>query len=121
MIAIILPISIYSRNNQTIFQGKVGTEEHEEARRKWREETWPLILKTAGEKEAAILFVDEASFAWWGSLARTWAPVGKQPVVRTKGRRKGLKIFGAIEFQSGKFVNRVVEKHEKRRDAFEIF
>ena len=84
---------------------KIGTKEHEEARRKWKEETWPLILKTAKEKDAAIVFVDEVSFAWWGSLARTWAPMGKQPVVKTTGRRKGLKIFGAIEFQSGKFVN----------------
>ncbi len=47
------------------------------------------------------LFGDEVSFAMWGSLARTWAPRGKQPVVKTKGCRKGLKMFGAIEFKSG--------------------
>ena len=40
----------------------------------------------------------------WGSLARTWAPIGKQPVLKTTGRRKGLKMFGAIEFHSGKFI-----------------
>jgi len=47
--------------------------------------------------------VDEVSFARWGSLARTWAPTGEQPVVKTTGIRKGLKIFGAIDFHRGQF------------------
>jgi len=28
---------------------------------------------------------------------------GKQPTVKTTGKRKGLKIFGAIEFKTGAF------------------
>ena len=39
----------------------------------------------------------------WGSLGRTWAPIGKQPEVKTTGIRKGLKMFGAIEFHGGGF------------------
>ena len=39
----------------------------------------------------------------WGSLAYTWAPKGQQPVVKTKGIRKGLKMFGAIEVKGGGF------------------
>jgi len=39
----------------------------------------------------------------WGSLGRTWAPIGEQPVVKTKGIRKGLKIFGAIDLMKGNF------------------
>ena len=50
-----------------------------------------------------ILFTDEVSFALWGSLGRTWAPRGQQPQVKTTGKRKGLKLFGAIEFHSGAF------------------
>ena len=46
------------------------------------------------------------SFALWGSLSRTWAPRGQQPVVKTTGRRKGMKLFGAIEFGSGAFYYR---------------
>jgi transposase len=53
-----------------------------------------------------ILFADEVSFALWGSLSRTWAPRGQQPVVKTSGRRKGMKLFGAIEFGSGAFYYR---------------
>lgn len=65
--------------------------------------TWPQILKDAKKNKAVILFGDEVSFAMWGSLARTWAPIGKQPVVKTFVLRKGLKMYGAIEFNGGGF------------------
>ena len=42
----------------------------------------------------------------WGSLARTWAPIGHQPVVKTRGIRKGLKMFGTIELVGGSFQYR---------------
>jgi transposase len=83
---------------------KVGTAEFEESRRKWAEVTWPSILRKAKASGASILFIDEASFAMWGSLARTWGLVGKQPTVKTKGVRRGLKMFGAIDFRTGRFV-----------------
>lgn len=79
---------------------------YKQARREWVEETWPAILKEAQERGAVILFADEVSFALWGSLSRTWAPRGQQPVVKTRGRRKGMKLFGAIEFGSGAFYYR---------------
>jgi transposase len=83
---------------------KVGTEQYEASRREWAEVTWPSILRKAKASGAAILFIDEASFAMWGSLARTWGLVGKQPAVKTKGIRRGLKMFGAIDFRTGNFV-----------------
>ena len=69
----------------------------------WEDKIWPEILKKAKETNAVILFTDEVSFAQRGSLARTWAPRGKQPVVKTCGKRKGLKMFGTIEFKNGGF------------------
>jgi transposase len=79
---------------------------YERARQVWVEQTWPSILKQAQARGAVILFADEVSFALWGSLSRTWAPRGQQPVVKTPGRRKGMKLFGAIEFGSGAFYYR---------------
>jgi DDE superfamily endonuclease len=70
------------------------------------EPTWPAVLKQAQARGAVILFADEVSFALWGSLSRTWAPRGQQPVVKTTGRRKGMKLFGAIEFGSGALDSR---------------
>ena len=72
-----------------------------QARQQWREQTWPAILQLAQQKQALILFADEASFAQWGSLSYTWAPQGQQPCVRTSGKRKGYKVFGLIEYFSG--------------------
>ncbi|MFH1645045.1 MAG: IS630 family transposase, partial [Candidatus Omnitrophota bacterium] len=84
---------------------KVDDKEHQQKREKWETETWPEILHKAKSMKAVILFGDEVSFAQWGSLARTWAPIGKQPLVKTCGKRKGLKIFGAIEFKDGHFLH----------------
>lgn len=75
----------------------------EEKRREWCEVTWPAILTKAQEEKAVILFGDEVSFAQWGSLSRTWAPKGKQPKIKTTGKRKGMKVFGVIGFFSGDF------------------
>ena len=82
---------------------KIDEAEYEKARKEWCNKRWPKILKDSKRTGAVILFGDEVSFAMWGSLARTWAPRGKQPVVKTTGIRKGLKMFGAIEFNGGDF------------------
>lgn len=88
----------------------------EEARRKWWTETWPEILRLAGEKKAMILFGDEVSFAQWGSLGYTWAPVGQQPMIKTSGRRKGYKVFGLIDLFSGRFFHQgLVERFNSER------
>jgi transposase len=81
-------------------------EEYERARREWTEQTWPKLLEQAEKTGAVILFADEVSFALWGSLSRTWAPRGQQPLVKTRGIRKGLKMFGAINFFDGAFEYR---------------
>jgi len=81
----------------------------EEARKNWMETVWPSVLIKARQLGAPILFGDEASFAWWGSLSYTWAPRGQQPQIKTSGRRKGYKMFGAIEYFSGKLYHQGIE------------
>ena len=78
-------------------------EAYQIARKKWLEETLPAIIKKAEAENSVVLFGDEVSFAMWGSLARTWAPIGQQPTVKTTGIRKGLKMFGTIELKGGNF------------------
>jgi len=75
---------------------------NEAARIEWEQKTWPAILRLAQEKRALILFGDEASFAQWGSLSYTWAPKGQQPTVKTSGKRKAYKVFGLIDYFSGR-------------------
>ena len=74
----------------------------EAARTTWLTATWPQIVATAQQQGARLLFGDEASFAQWGSLGYTWAPVGQQPSVRTTGRRKGYKVWGLLDWVEGR-------------------
>jgi transposase len=75
----------------------------EAKRQAWLAQEWPRILKAARRKRGLILFGDEASFPQWGSLSYTWAKRGEQPTVKTSGIRKGYKVFGLIEYFSGRF------------------
>jgi transposase len=71
-------------------------------RLEWLSRVWPTFRDRAHAAGGLLLFGDEASFAQWGSLGYTWAPVGEQPVVKTSGKRKGYKVFGLIEYFSGR-------------------
>ena len=75
----------------------------------WLAEKWPAILRAAKRRNGLILFEDEASFAQWGSLSYPWARRGRQPEVPTSGKRKGYKVFGAIEYFSGQLFYQGIE------------
>ena len=92
----------------------------EEARQRWMTTAWPQILEQAKQLNAPIFFGDEASFALWGSLSYTWAPVGQQPQIKTTGLRKGYKVFGSIEFFSGQLIYQGLEERFNS-DSYQIF
>jgi transposase len=75
----------------------------------WLADKWTSILRAATRSKGLILFEDEASFAQWGSLSYTWARRGYQPEVPTSGKRKGYKVFGAIEYFSGRLFYQGIE------------
>ena len=88
-------------------QARFVSDHLDEARRQhWRSVEWPAILREARRRGALLLFGDEASFAQWGSLGYTWAPRGRQPLVRTCGKRKGYKVFGLIDYFTGRLFAR---------------
>jgi len=75
-------------------------------RLEWCQQTWPTVLRRARQRKALLLFGDEASFAQWGSLSYTWALKGHQPEVLTSGLRKAYKVFGLIDYFSGRFFSK---------------
>jgi transposase len=79
---------------------------NEEMREEWLRERWPTLLQIARRRGALLLFGDEASFAQWGSLGYTWAVRGQQPLVKTGGKRKGYKVFGLIDYFSGRLFSK---------------
>lgn len=92
----------------------------EEARQRWMETDWPMILSRAKHLGASLFFGDEASFALWGSLSYTWARRGHQPQIPTTGLRKGYKVFGAIEFFSGRLIYQGTEARFQS-DSYQAF
>jgi transposase len=87
------------------YQKAAFVSEHlDEAKRQgWCPTTWPQLRRLAKERKALLLFGDEASFPQWRMLSYTWARRGHQPLVRTSGQRKGDKVFGLIEYFTGRF------------------
>jgi transposase len=75
----------------------------------WLAEKWPAIVRAATRRGGLLLFEDEASFAQWGSLSYTWSRRGQQPEVPTSGKRKGYKVFGAIDYFSGRLFSQGIE------------
>lgn len=84
----------------------IASKRDKAARKAWLEETWPEIMMRAKEENSYVLFGDEASFPQWGSLSYTWAPIGQQPIVQTSGNRKSYKVFGLIDYFTGKFFSK---------------
>lgn len=91
-----------------------------DARQRWMESEFPEILRQAKQLGASLFFGDEASFALWGSLSYTWGRRGRQPQVPTTGLRKGYKVFGAIEFFSGRLISQGTEQRF-RSDSYQSF
>ena len=75
----------------------------------WLTQVFPDFKRQAQAAGGLLLFGDEASFAQWGSLGYTWAPIGQQPTVATSGKRRGYKVFGLIEFFTGRLFYQGIE------------
>ena len=93
------------------FQKARLVSEHLDAAKRvaWLQEKWPAIVRAAKRCKGLILCEDEASFAPWGSLSSPWARRGQQPEVPTSGKRKGDKVFGAIDSFSGRLFAQGLE------------
>jgi hypothetical protein len=62
----------------------------------WVSEHFPLILKSAAERGAHIVFVDEAGFMLEPVVRRTLAPRGKTPRLRIADPHGRISVIGAI-------------------------
>ena len=69
----------------------------------WLQAQGPALVRAAKRCPGLSLFEAEASFAPWGSVSSTWARRGPQPAVPPSGKRTGYKVFGAIEYFSGRW------------------
>jgi transposase len=49
-------------------------------------------------------------FLFGGTLTYTWAIPGEQPTVQTSGVRKSYKVFGLIDYFTGRFFSKTIEQ-----------
>lgn len=63
---------------------------------KWKKETFPKIQKRAKKLGATIYFADEAAVRSDCHRGRTWAPIGKTPIVETTGARYSINLISAV-------------------------
>jgi transposase len=93
------------------FQKARFVSDHLDAARRqaWLREKWPEILRAAKRRKGMILFEDEASVAQWGSLRYPGSRRGRQPEVPTSGKRKGDKVYGAMDYFSGRLFSQGLE------------
>jgi transposase len=98
----------------------VSDHRDEAKRQAWLTEPWPAIFRAAKRCKGRIVCEDEASFAPWGSLRYPWARRGRQPEVPTRGKRKGDKVCGAMEYFSGRVCSQGMESrfHAESCQAF---
>ncbi len=72
-------------------------ERDEQAIEGWRTETWPAIAKRSRERNATIVFVDEAGFRMTPSVKKQWARRADTPVLdhRCRHHRK-VNVIGGL-------------------------
>lgn len=64
--------------------------------RRWKKEVYPQIRAQAAAAGATIFFADEAGIRSDHHAGRTWAPVGRTPVVTATGARHRVNMVSAV-------------------------
>jgi hypothetical protein len=68
----------------------------------WREETWPVVKRTAADLGAWLVFEDESGQGLRPPKGRTWGRRGRTPVVRvTGGSNKRISLAALICVKHG--------------------
>jgi transposase len=74
----------------------------EEGIRCWQRDVWPELVKRAKRERRTLIFVDESGFYLLPSIARTYAPAGRTPVLHDWQTRDHLSVMGGVT-SAGRF------------------
>ena len=89
------------------------------ARRNWLEIEWPKIRSQAKKERAVIFFEDESTVRLTPNIGKTWARIGRTPIVRGTGARASIGVMSAVSV-SGRLVFKVPKKNVNS-DEFILF
>ena len=68
----------------------------EQAIQYWRATVWPELRRQARRERRVLIFEDESGFYLLAGLVRTYAPVGRPPIIRQKQTRDHLSVMGGM-------------------------
>jgi transposase len=68
----------------------------DQAIQRWRDETWPELLRRARREHRALVFEDESGFYLLPGVVKTYAPEGLTPILREKQTRDHLSVIGGM-------------------------
>jgi transposase len=68
----------------------------EETIKRWPNEVWPELRKRARRERRVLVFVDEAGFYLLPGVGKTYAPMGRTPVLREKLTRDHLSVMAGM-------------------------
>jgi transposase len=83
--------------------------------RKWKKEVYPEIQARAAAAGATIFFADEAGIRTDHHAGRTWAPVGRTPVVTATGERHRVNMISAVSPRGQLHVEVLTENMNAQR------
>jgi transposase len=75
---------------------KRAIQRDDEAIQRWRDETWPELLRRARRERRTLIFEDESGFYLLPGVVKTYAPEGLTPVLREKQTRDHLSVMGGM-------------------------
>jgi hypothetical protein len=89
-----------------LHKARLGSAHRDTAKRlAWQPHAWPRMWRPAQQRKALMLCEEVARLAQGGSWRYPWARGGQQPAVPPRGRRPGYKVFGALEYCSGRLCS----------------
>jgi transposase len=75
---------------------KRAIQRDDEAIQRWRDETWPELLRRAHRERRTLVSDDESGFYLLPGVVKTYAPEGLTPVLREKQTPDHLSVMGAM-------------------------
>jgi transposase len=71
-------------------------EQNPAAVRRWLAETYPAIRARARREGGLVLWLDEMGVGSDAAAGRSWAPIGKTPVIKRTGKRFRVNMISAV-------------------------
>jgi hypothetical protein len=76
----------------------------EEKQKEFAENTFPEVKKYDNGEIDHILFEDESMIRDYQALQYTWFTKGKQRVIKTTGKHRGVKLLATVDYVTGQVV-----------------